>query len=44
MLGLRYQLDQWSLNLSWWRTNASGDAFPPVYNANTYNLSLGYTF
>lgn len=44
MLGLRYQVDKWSLNLSTWHTASEGDECASLYTNQTYNLSVGYTF
>lgn len=43
MLGLRYQIDKWSLNLSTWQTQSQGECCSLYHNLTT-NFSLGYTF
>lgn len=44
MVGIRYTVDQWSLNFSAWQTASYGDEWSSLYHRITYNASLGYTF
>jgi hypothetical protein len=44
MVGLRYRIDKWSLNLSAWHTTTRGTDYPSIYHNMTTNLSVGYSF
>lgn len=44
MLGLRYSINQWSLNLSTWHTQTEATDYSSLYHNQTWNLSMGYSF
>lgn len=44
MLGLRYSIDKWSLNLSTWHTATEKTDYSSLYHNQTWNLSVGYQF
>ena len=44
MLGLRYNIQPWSINMSFWHTATQGDEWTALFHNTTYNLSVGYSF